>query len=76
MGILDDIKNMKPLPEHKWTLEELLKIEKKILKKGQKSILKQLLKMDNTNKNKNNVIYQREKVEQDGDDEGRNVLHI
>jgi hypothetical protein len=74
MGILDDIKNMKPLPDHKWTLEELLKVEKKILKKGQKSILKQLLKMDNINKNKNNVIYQREKVEQDGDDERRNAI--
>lgn len=74
MGILDDIKNMKPLPEHKWTLKELLKTEKKILKKGQKSILKQLLKMDNINKNKNNIIYQREKVEQDGDDERRNAI--
>lgn len=47
MGILDDIKNMKPLPEHKWTLEELLKIEKKILKKGEKSLLKELMKKDN-----------------------------
>ena len=47
MGILDNIKNMKPLPEHKWTSEELLKIEKKILKKDEKSILKELMKQDN-----------------------------
>lgn len=47
MGILDDIKNMKPLPEHKWTLKKLFKIEKKLLKKNQKSILKELMKKDN-----------------------------
>lgn len=44
MGILDDIKNMKPLPEHKWTLKELLKVEKKLLKKDEKSLLKELMK--------------------------------
>ncbi len=47
MGLIDDIKNMKPLPEHKWTLEELLKIEKKLLKKGEESLLKKLMKKDN-----------------------------
>lgn len=47
MGLIDDIKNMQPLSEHKWTLKELLKIEKKLLKKGQKSILKELMKKDN-----------------------------
>ena len=76
MGLLDDIKNMKPLSEHKWTLKELLKVEKKLLKKGEPSVMKALMKKDNINKNKNNVIYQREKVEQDGDPEERNVLHI
>lgn len=154
MGILDDIKNIKPLPEHKWTLEELLKIEKKLLKKSEKSLLKELMKKDNnsikcdistkddynsivittpngctitinkdnindfimtdddvskvveilkkqiivknnddikfTNKDKpvvvdfnrtksyykNNSIYQREKVEQDSDDEGRNIVRL
>ena len=44
MGLIDDIKNIRPLPEHKWTLKELFKVEKKLLKKGQKSILKQLIK--------------------------------
>jgi len=47
MGILDDIRNMKPLPEKKWTLEELLKIEKEILKKSEKSLIKVLRKNDN-----------------------------
>ena len=49
MGLIDDIKNMQPLSEHKWTLKELLKVEKKLLKKGQKSILKELMKKDNIN---------------------------
>lgn len=44
MGILDDIKKMNIIPSHKWTLKKLLKVEKKILKKGEKSILKQLMK--------------------------------
>lgn len=44
MGLLDDIKNMKPLSEHKWTLEELLKIERKLLKPSEKSVLKLLMK--------------------------------
>ena len=44
MGLVDDIKNIRPLPEYKWTLKELLKVEKKLLKKGQKSILKELMK--------------------------------
>lgn len=56
MGIFDDIKNIKPLPEHKWTLKELLKIEKKLLKKNQKSILKELMKKDNI-KFTNNRYY-------------------
>ena len=47
MGILDDIKNMQPLPEHKWTLKKLLKVEKKLLKKNEKSLLKELMKKDN-----------------------------
>lgn len=49
MGLIDDIKNIQPLSEHKWTLKELLKVEKKLLKKGQKSILKELMKKDNIN---------------------------
>lgn len=60
MGILDDIKNMKPLQEHKWTLKKLFKVEKKLLKKSQKSILKELMKKDKIkfiNKNKNGRYY-------------------
>lgn len=59
MGLLDDIKNMKPLPEHKWTLEELLKVERKLLKKREPSVMKALIKKDNiqfTNKDKLVVI--------------------
>lgn len=44
MGLIDDIKNIQPLPEHKWTLKELFKVEKKLLKKSQKSLLKELIK--------------------------------
>lgn len=44
MGILDDIKKINVIPSHKWTLKKLLKIEKKLLKPGEKSILKLLMK--------------------------------
>lgn len=47
MGILDNIKNMQSLPEHKWTLKKLLKVEKKLLKPNENSILKLLMKKDN-----------------------------
>ena len=59
MGLIDDIKNIQPLSKHKWTLKELLKIEKKLLKKGQKSLLKELMKNDNiefTNKDKPVIV--------------------
>lgn len=44
MGLLDDINKINNIPSHKWTLKELLKVEKKLLKKGQPSILKVLMK--------------------------------
>lgn len=61
MGLIDDIKNMQPVSIKVFTTKDLIKIIKSIGKsKG--------------NKKYNKVVYQREKVEQDGDDERRNAI--
>jgi hypothetical protein len=58
MGLIDDIKNMQPVSTKVFTAKDLIKIIKSIRK----------------SKGNNKVIYQREKVEQDGDDERRNAI--
>lgn len=58
MGLIDDIKNMQPVSIKVFTAKDLIKIIKSIGK----------------SKGNNKVIYQREKVEQDGDDERRNTI--
>lgn len=58
MGLIDDIKNMQPVSTKVFTVKDLNKIIKSMRK----------------SKCNNKVIYQREKVEQDGDDERRNAI--
>ena len=61
MGLIDDIKNMQPVSIKVFTAKDLIKIIKSIGK-------------SKDNKKYNKVIYQREKVEQNGDDERRNAI--
>ena len=62
MGLIDDIKNMKPVSTKVFTVKNLNKIIKSLQWNGK------------SNNKYNKVIYQREKVEQDGDDERRNAI--
>lgn len=61
MGLIDDIKNMQPVSTKVFTVKDFIKIIKSIRK-------------TKSNKKYNKVIYQREKVEQDGDDKRRNAI--
>lgn len=62
MGLIDDIKNMQPVSTKVFTVKNLNKI------------IKSLPWNSKSNKKYNKVIYQREKIEQDGDDERRNAI--